>query len=271
MEDRFANLKRKAKGIRYYKNILKNSVSKFHKVVFTSGEPTLNEHLPELISYAKQLGYNEISLITNGRLLAYRSLCNDIITRGLNHIGISIHAHTKELQEAITRTPGSFEQTVKGLSNVGKSRNQLNSFTIHTTITKMNYKHLEALYDFFMGFQPDSIVFNIFNPRDKAMKKFDLLMPKYSEVAGVLYSIYKKGKNIFSITGMPPCNIQNMQQILGSLEDTHIWKGNDFGMDSLRGKAKTVKCNSCRINHQCQGMPKIYLDKFGDKEFEPVK
>lgn len=38
----------------------------FRKINFAGGEPTLVKHLPKLISHAKQSGFREVSLVTNG-------------------------------------------------------------------------------------------------------------------------------------------------------------------------------------------------------------
>ena len=43
------------------------------EVCFTSGEPTTRPELPELVRWAKELGYRRISVMTNGRRLSQKA------------------------------------------------------------------------------------------------------------------------------------------------------------------------------------------------------
>lgn len=72
-------------------------------VVFTSHEPTLNSDLVTWVGWASELGYENVSLVTNGRQLAKRNLGARLVAAGLDTVDISIHGHTPGLHERITR------------------------------------------------------------------------------------------------------------------------------------------------------------------------
>ena len=91
---------------------------RYEEVCFTSGEPTTNRRLPLWVTMAKTAGARCISVMTNGRALSYERYTRMLIARGMNRFYVSIHGHTKKLHEGLTRTPGSFEQTVGGLDVV---------------------------------------------------------------------------------------------------------------------------------------------------------
>lgn len=61
---------------------------------YATGEPLLYPYLSELISYARQLGYQYIYLTTNG-LLAQRDVIEKLLLSGLNSIKFSINAINK--------------------------------------------------------------------------------------------------------------------------------------------------------------------------------
>ena len=88
------------------------------EILFTCGEPTLNKELARYIFWAKRERYKTIALISNGRALASKDYLDKLIKLGLNKITISLHGHTAKLHDALTRTPGSFDQTVLGLRNI---------------------------------------------------------------------------------------------------------------------------------------------------------
>ena len=96
------------------KDILKlNSIRKVNDVLFTSKEPTLNNKLPSMIKIAKDYGYKNISLVTNGRRLSYEPYLKKLIKNGLNRLIISVHGSNANLHDARTRSPVCFEQTLK--------------------------------------------------------------------------------------------------------------------------------------------------------------
>src|SRR6187397_2099919 len=90
------------------------------EVCFTSGEPTTRPELPDLVAQAKALGYQRISIMTNGRRLSHLPYAGALAKAGMNRFYISIHGHTKKLHEGLTRTPESFEQTVAGIETIAK-------------------------------------------------------------------------------------------------------------------------------------------------------
>lgn len=76
----------KAKTAEEIKNILEEC-SDYGEVVFTGGEVTLRNDLPELVEYARNLGYQDIQIQTNGRRFAYKNYCKKLINiKGLANL-----------------------------------------------------------------------------------------------------------------------------------------------------------------------------------------
>jgi hypothetical protein len=70
-------------------------------VVFTGGEPTLREDLPELIRYAEQLG--QVSgLLTDGRKLGDPDYLNEILQTGLDHIMLNLQPDNLNVAAALS-------------------------------------------------------------------------------------------------------------------------------------------------------------------------
>ena len=85
------------------------------EICYTSGEPTMNPALPSWVAWARERGYHRISTMTNGRLLSRPDYALKLIGAGMTRFYVSIHGHNARLHEGLTRTPGSFAQTVRGL------------------------------------------------------------------------------------------------------------------------------------------------------------
>ena len=91
-------------------------------VVFTCHEPTLNPDLVQLVAWAAELGYENVSLVTNGRRLAKGDLAARLVAAGLSTVDISVHGHEAAVHDGITRRPGSFDEAVAGIEAMRDQR-----------------------------------------------------------------------------------------------------------------------------------------------------
>lgn len=86
-------------------------------IVFTGGEPTLRNDLPDLIAHAEQNG-QITGLNTNGRRLSNRDYVETLIKAGLDHVQITLESHDPDIHEAMVNSRGAWKQTVAGIRNV---------------------------------------------------------------------------------------------------------------------------------------------------------
>ena len=90
-------------------------------IVFTGGEPTLRDDLPELIRHAEQNG-QITGINTNGRKLADPKYVEDLLNAGLDHVQITLESHVPEIHDRMVRHPGAWQQTVTGIKNALSTR-----------------------------------------------------------------------------------------------------------------------------------------------------
>lgn len=86
-------------------------------VVFTGGEPTLRNDLPELIAHAEQNG-QVAGINTNGRRLSDRGYVDDLVKAGLDHVQITLESHDPDIHDGMVNAHGAWKQTVAGIHNV---------------------------------------------------------------------------------------------------------------------------------------------------------
>lgn len=116
-------------------------------VVFTGGEPSLRNDLPELVSYAESRG-QITGLNTNARRLADRGYLQELVAAGLDHVQITLESHLPQVHDRMVRCRGAWKQTVAGLENVLES--PLFVMT-NTTMLKDNSPFLEGTLNFLAG------------------------------------------------------------------------------------------------------------------------
>ncbi len=85
------------------------------------GEPTLYPHLPQLIEYARQVGYKRVTLVTNARRAAYPAYAARLRRAGLDAAVVTLLAPEAGRHDRLTRVEGSFAQAVRGIRALAKS------------------------------------------------------------------------------------------------------------------------------------------------------
>jgi radical SAM protein with 4Fe4S-binding SPASM domain len=113
-------------------------------IVFTGGEPTLRDDLPELAAHAEKLG--QISGInTNGRRLKDAGLVKSLSDAGLDHVQITFESAEPLIHDQMVNHAGAWKETVEGLRNVLASRMFVMT---NTTLLKTNAPRLSETLDF---------------------------------------------------------------------------------------------------------------------------
>jgi radical SAM protein with 4Fe4S-binding SPASM domain len=113
-------------------------------IIFTGGEPTLRDDLPELIAHAEHNG-QITGLNTNARRLADEHFVQRLVEAGLDHVQITLESRRAEIHDEMVRAKGAFPQTVKGLKNVLAS--PLYVMT-NTTMLRTNVHTIPETLDF---------------------------------------------------------------------------------------------------------------------------
>ena len=90
-------------------------------VVFTGGEPTLRQDLPDLIAYAEKLGLIT-GLNTHGRFLSDEDYLNRLVQAGLDHVQITLESHDADIHNHIVASPNAWQETVAGIRNALSTR-----------------------------------------------------------------------------------------------------------------------------------------------------
>ena len=113
-------------------------------IVFTGGEPTLRDDLPELIAHAEANG-QITGINTNGRRLSDPDYLKRLVQAGLDHAQITLESHDPAIHDQMVRAHGAWQQTVAGLRHALAS--PLYVMT-NTTLLRDNSPYLAATLDY---------------------------------------------------------------------------------------------------------------------------
>jgi len=182
-------------------------------VVFTGGEPTLRDDLPELIAHAEHNG-QITGINTNGRRLSDRNYVDSLVNAGLDHVQITLESHNPDIHDAMVNARGAWKQTVAGIQNALET--SLYVMT-NTTMLSNNSPFLKQTLEFLASIGVPTIGLNalIYSGKglsvDTGIAESDL--PSLLRIAREIIS--KHNQRLIWYTPTQYCNFDPMQLELG--------------------------------------------------------
>lgn len=113
-------------------------------IVFTGGEATLRNDLPELIAHAESNG-QITGLNTNARRLSDMDYVQKLVDAGLDHVQITVESCDEAIHDEMMRAKGAHKQTIRGLQNVLNTRLYVMT---NTTMLRTNVHKISDTLDF---------------------------------------------------------------------------------------------------------------------------
>jgi len=160
------------------KLILERYAEKGYKdVAFTGGEPTIRKDIFILISYAKQLGYNYVTLKTNMFMLYYPSFVKKLEKCGLDNISFSIFGFGDKSYSKITGVSKGFSYLLQALENLKKSKISL---TVNILISAYSFENLSEIINLLLDYKIDSFYFLYISTNELGSQYSHLLIPFFS-------------------------------------------------------------------------------------------
>jgi MoaA/NifB/PqqE/SkfB family radical SAM enzyme len=274
---------------------------RYEEVCFTSGEPTTNRQLHQWVKLARDAGAAWVSMMTNGRALAHEGYAKRLIASGMNKFYVSIHGHDKRLHDGLTRTPGSFEQTVAGIETIARYKRYGLALHTSTVVTRRNLPHLHDIYRFLRARGVDQVVFNVMQANGRANTYFKQLFPRYGEIAAQAKQfleqagLHERPVEAFFVdiplcttTALPDHNRGYVEDYVhfepegssklvasellperrgGQAGELVQIRRADLDDDQRR---KRPECAQCRYDAVCEGVWGNYLRRYGWDELQPV-
>ena len=109
-------------------------------LTLTGAEVTLRRDLPDLARAARRSGFQHVRIQTHGMRLADSEYCQELVTAGIDEYLVSVTAADAATHDAITRVPGSFERTLRGLENLDAWPEV--AILTNTVVTERSYRQL---------------------------------------------------------------------------------------------------------------------------------
>jgi MoaA/NifB/PqqE/SkfB family radical SAM enzyme/SAM-dependent methyltransferase len=248
----------------------------FASVLFSGGEPTIMKEFPEVASFCKGLGM-PFGLITNGRMLSYRPMLDQLVTLGLEYVYLSLHG-PRPYHERITRVPGSFTQTMGAIAAL--NRKETVATTCNVVVIQPNLDVLKDMVTLLKPLERIRLKFSYVEPKGRALEFPDILPDPVTAAQRVSRAIdfgVNQGmpSSRFAVDGLPHCldyryaGMQDDMVTHGIRAMREVDEKRFFPVD-YGNMRKPSRCLGCVIGTECRCTWTEALNRFGDEYLRPV-
>ncbi len=186
----------------------------YRSVGFLGGEPTTHPQICEAVAHARSVGFTRVAIATNATKLRLPNFVDRILTAGLTRITVSMHAHTADLEDRLTRVPGNFEKKCAALTGlVARKRADPqvlpDGLSVNIVLNGWNHRYLPQMLRFFYDkIGVDDIRANFIRPEGYAEGSLDLTPPFPEVVPNLIKAIIlaeRHFQKVFTFGGFPLC------------------------------------------------------------------
>jgi MoaA/NifB/PqqE/SkfB family radical SAM enzyme len=253
------------------------------KLNLHGGEVTLRDDLPKILRLARKVGFEAVTLVTNGVRLGDGRYARSLVSAGLTHVRMSIHAPDAAGHDAIVVVPGAFERILRAIGHLRRLEIPLG---INFVLVRDNAAKLPALLRRFVLEEKIEDVI-VYFPHERGM------MALNAEAAGVSYQAARRpllesaalldaaGKlSALLIANVPPCAAPELADLLldwerepgeaSSLMMNPEGRRSDLNAMKDGQKWAVPACLACALKDRCRGVEPEYVRRRGDGEFRAL-
>lgn len=204
------------------------------RVDLTGGEPSIRKDLPEVIAFAREIGYETVCMITNGLVTAKKEKLKEFMDAGLNDILVSLHAYDAETHDYLVKIQGAHAKVLRTLGNANELGLHLR---VNHVVTNLNYMDVSNLAELVVGYEPKALNYIVLNPTRDAVNADRQLSITYHDVAEQLKKMlddYAPRFPTINVRHMPFCMLKGYEKHVKTMWQLQYEKAEwDWCMDII--------------------------------------
>ncbi len=238
------------------------------EVFFQGGEPTLNEDLFRYVRHALAHGCERVTLVTNGLRLAYPDYARRCVDAGIHQLFFALPSHRREVNDELSRVPGSFALKRKALDNLADLGALPRVRLVHL-VSSHNHRDLPDLVRFVCREYPSvqGLEIKLMQCLGRVEENREMI-PTFTELAPLLERCLDHGAahglNMV-VNGVPPCMVPRHRR---RIMDHHM---REVSGQRVSGRRYLPCCDGCPLRESCLGVRADYLKIHGGAEVQAAR
>ncbi|HOU54784.1 MAG TPA: radical SAM protein [Myxococcota bacterium] len=246
------------------------------KAAFGGGEPTIRKDFLALARLARDRGFEELKVSSNGLLYSYREFARRTVEAGVTRFHVSVMAHCPDLYASILGRPDGLRLVEEGVRNLV----DLGHVPVADLIIKNDtYRHLGDIVEYWAGRGIDTFALWLVSLSDRTAAFPDAL-PRVREMRDHIVEAFERGRRL-GVTvysrHIPRCFLKGYEEFCRDLRQDRVLvvtPGSRFFLweSAISPNAHVPACERCRLARDvCPGVRRDYLARHGDDEVDPFE
>lgn len=248
------------------------------ELVLSGGEPTLRpDTLRRVMERADEVGYQKYIIQTNGSGFADHgdlvSILGKFSKRADVCVSFSVHGHTAQIHDEMSRTPGAFEKIMRAIRRI---RDEVGcGIYTNTVMSRTNLPWLQELASMLLSFQPEIMQFSMMHLKQPGPLSTGLL-----EAANAVRTLDGVvDRSVLRTEGIPYCLMYGMETCVGESywpntldlynRDSELMT--DFDQLGHGMRWKQSDCRNCLMDKICMGIWREHAEEFSRSGARPIR
>ena len=239
-------------------------------VVFSGGEPTIRKEMHAWAARVEELGM-ELGFVTNGRRFAYPDFTDDMLSRGLSYVYLSLHGGSARVHNSLVRAD-AFQETLRGIENL---HGKIPVLSVNCVVTRSNVAHLRGVIDRLLPFSDLTIKLSMAAPKGGGENRFEHVVPDVGDAARAIADALSYGLSMrgdrqgprFAHDGVPLCLMPGHEALYDDLRTndfrtmSEVGEGDFFPVDDVIKVQPEEPCGRCALRGPCPGLFRGTLER----------
>lgn len=246
----------------------------FREVAFTGGEPTIRPDLPALVKHARRRGFEHVKVASNGLRYAHAPYLDHLVACGVDRFHVSLHAFDD----------AAYERTVQLAGTAVLRRDALRHLvargldpTADLILTAQSYPHISEWIASLTEIGLRRFALWLVSLTDHNKGNVHQL-PQISAIVPALTRAFDAaragGYEVVSLH-VPRCFLPGYEDHVrhpGADLVTVVTPDGTFDLKDSRlgGGVKPAGCEGCSRAHECPGLRRDYVERFGGGEVRAI-
>ncbi len=246
-------------------------------VFFGGGEPTLRKDLKVLVSAARTIGYDQVTLKTNAIRLCSPERVEQLCAAGVTSFSVPVWGD-RYVHNALSGVADAYERSEMAIKHMLDSSAAVE---LDVLITRSALPSLAATIEHFaaLGIKEIFLWYLSLFGMAEAGGRLRHELPSFREAMPFVREAFRAGMRAgvrtLLTSQIPPCVLGDMRKYwytLCSLDLLIVTPGNSFRAEDspFEGGMRLPVCERCSFSSSCLGVRKDYLDIYGPEEFSSV-
>lgn len=261
--------------LKIYKTLLYFKKIKVNEIYISGNDPIEYKRIIPLIKYIKELGFGKVVLGTHGRNLSDLNFTKEIIDAGVDSFTIPLYGSNSKIHDSITRSPGSFDETVAGMKNVISLKKNI---YLSSLVLKSNAENIPEMILFAGSIGIKGIELNMTYLTNESVETQYIPLKELSRYIKPIYIASFKTEIGVSFMDFPYCLFGEFsKKIINNQEPYnrgYVQPSDDImvklDIPNYRHKIKQDICASCKVSDVCCGFFSNDVKKYGVDGIKPL-